>query len=321
MSQGLLDQLQGRSVYFDPLHGNHGDRLIALGAERLLQEADVQRVSGPSQAQVILLNGGGAMTEGWFGLKRLAKYNRSFPHTPLVVWPSSFHFPDTDLASLFAHRRSPAWLWARDRVSLQLLQAVRFPPTVQLGLEHDLALSLRNEPFFESLSSQTARAEVLIVERDDWEGATGRTRPLALPGLELVPQKLRSAVRRKLLGRQRQRQDSSPFAQTCLALVRERHAELGDLTPVVGDVSLPEVCDFQEFLNRVAGATVIITTRLHVAILGFMLARTTYLVEGTYHKCRGVYEHSLQGGTVQLVRWCRESHRLTDQPSAPDAAR
>lgn len=298
----MISELKDRRVYFDALHGNHGDRLIVMAAEELLSQVPHQRVETPSQAEVILVNGGGAMVEGWFGLQRLREYNRRFADTPLVVWPSSYHFPTFDLEGTFAQRTSPAWLWAREEASLEQLRQAGLPSTVHLGLEHDLAFGLPVESLFLNLGNLKPRT-VLIVERDDWEGPTGRTRPLVVPGLQRIPESVRAAVRRVLLGGRRKRQDRSPFAAEALRLVQREHPTAASGEVQLGDISLAEVCDFTQFLQHIAEAAVIVTTRLHVAILGHLLETPTYLVDGSYHKFRGVYEHSLRGGSVKFVTW------------------
>jgi len=67
-------------------------------------------------------------------------------------------------------------------------------------------------------------------------------------------------------------------------------------SPVVAmDISLRNLCSFQDFCDRIADAKVVFTTRLHVGIFASMLGRPTFLFEGPYHKIRGVYEHSLAG--------------------------
>ena len=75
------------------------------------------------------------------------------------------------------------------------------------------------------------------------------------------------------------------------------------MVPLVADISLAETCRFEDFLQNVARASVIVTTRLHVAILGQLLNRRTYLVEGSYHKFRGVFEYSMRQASTELLVW------------------
>jgi exopolysaccharide biosynthesis predicted pyruvyltransferase EpsI len=301
----FLSTLSGRRVFFDALYGNHGDRLLTVAAEALIDRAGITPVRKVRSAEFILVNGGGGMADGWFGLDRLARYCRSFPAVPLAVLPSSFRFEHSSLSDLCDLRRAELWLWARERPSFELLlrqqaRGCRF----HAGLDHDLAFALRRHPLIEDLRRAAQPRHILVVERDDWEGPTGRTRPLAPPGFGFIPESVRSRVRRVLVAPLRRKQDrTSEFCRAALAYATQRHPEAAGLPPVTADVSLAETCDFDAFLRHVAGAAVIVTTRLHVAILGQLLAIPTYLVEGRYHKYRGVFAYSMQGATVELVTW------------------
>jgi exopolysaccharide biosynthesis predicted pyruvyltransferase EpsI len=318
----FLATLRGRRVYFDALHGNHGDRLLTLAAQALLSGAGIEHVRRIRAADFILVNGGGSMADGWFGLARLARYCRSFPGVPLAVLPSSFHFTRSNLSELCAGRQAPMWLWARERPSFDLLlqqraQGWRF----QIGLDHDLAFALQQHPLIEDLALTAQPRHLLVVERDDWEGPTGRSRPLSPPGLSFIPEAIRSRARRVLLAPLRRRQDrTSTFCRAALAYAKQRHPEAAGLQSVVADVSLAETCDFDAFLRQVAGAAVIVTTRLHVAILGQLLKIPTCLVEGRYHKYRGVFEYSMQSGTVELVTWDGARFHAQSSGNAADAA-
>lgn len=315
----FLSTLSGRRVFFDALYGNHGDRLLTIAAEALIARAGIAPVRRVRSAEFILVNGGGGMADGWSGLGRLATYCRSFPAVPLAVLPSSYYFTHSSLSELCDLRRAELWLWARERPSFDLLlqqqaRGARF----HVGLDHDLAFSLRRHPLVAELRRPAQPGHILVVERDDWEGPTGRTRPLAPPGFGFIPESVRSRVRRVLVAPLRRRKDrASEFCRAALAFARHRHPETADLPSVTADVSLAETCDFGAFLRHVAGAAVIVTTRLHVAILGQLLAIPTYLVEGRYHKYRGVFAYSMQGETVELVAW--DGVRIDSRP--PSAAR
>ena len=301
----FLTRLGGRRVFFEALWGNHGDRLLTIAAEALIERAGIAPVRRARSAELILVNGGGGMADGWSGLDRLAHYCRSFPSVPLAVLPSSFHFTHAGLSEMCNLRGADMWLWARERPSFDVLlreqaRGCRF----HAGLDHDLAFSLGGHPLIEDLRRVVRPGHLLVVERDDWEGPTGRTRPLAPRGFGFLPGSVRSRVRRVLVAPLRRRQDQrSEFCRAALAYARARHPDLAGLPPVTADISLAESCDFEAFLRTVAGAAVIVTTRLHVAILAHLLEIPTYLVEGRYHKYRGVHVHSMQGGPVSLVTW------------------
>jgi len=62
-------------------------------------------------------------------------------------------------------------------------------------------------------------------------------------------------------------------------------------TCILGDVGKAE--SFYNYVKIVASAKVVISDRLHVAILGAILGKETYLIGNIYHKNMGVYEYSL----------------------------
>ena len=194
----FLNSLAGQKIFFDPLHGNHGDNLLTLAARFMLKDAALTMVENPQAADIILLNGGGSMVQGWSGLKRLAHYCDRFPEIALAVLPSSFYPDDSRLVEIVRHRKSPLWLWAREESSLELLQSAGLDDGVTLGVDHDLAFFLDHHPLIESLRQTPANDTVLVVERDDWEGPTGRRRAFAPSGLEFLPEKYRTLVRRYL---------------------------------------------------------------------------------------------------------------------------
>jgi exopolysaccharide biosynthesis predicted pyruvyltransferase EpsI len=309
----FLQTLEGRKVFFDPLHGNHGDSLLTLAAQMLLADAGADMVADPAAAGFILLNGGGSMVDGWHGLQKLRRFCRMYPRTPLAVLPSSFHFPRTRLVDIVGRRSAPMWLWARERTSLDLLRRAGLESSVTLAIDHDLAFFLAGTPFIDELKSHQPDNSLLIVERDDWEGPTGRRRVLSPPGLDFIPEKFRTAVRRHMLGPLRKRQDqASPFRKAALDFVRQYHPEAAGMPSYTGDISLPEVCDFDAFLDHVARSSIIVTARLHVAIIAHLLNRRTYLVDGSYHKFRGVFEYSMRGGSTALIHWDNGRSVLVD---------
>lgn len=61
---------------------------------------------------------------------------------------------------------------------------------------------------------------------------------------------------------------------------------------IVRDVSIM-ADDFAGWVGAVAGAEVVYTDRLHVAILASILEKPLVWYEASYHKSRGVYEYSL----------------------------
>src|SRR5262245_34253427 len=122
---------RGRPVFFDPLFGNNGDRLITAGSEHALRAWQVRRASRPEDADVIVVNGGGGMLDLYpVPVAAVHRYLVEFPRTPLIVLPQSYDFKAVDFAGLFAGRRAPVTLFARERYSRAFLATLSLPPSV-----------------------------------------------------------------------------------------------------------------------------------------------------------------------------------------------
>lgn len=291
-----LSALRGKRLFFDPLCGNNGDTLIRMGAESLFRRFHLDLVGDPAEAECIVVNGGGGMNNFWQGgLNALRYYNTAFRDIPLLVLPSSYQVEAADLAALFALRRAPAHLYAREQYSLDLLSASGLPGAITLGLDHDLAFALEDTTYLKGLRARRADKHILIVERGDLESTTGlRHRIYLKDGMrERVPQRVRYAIKRGLLALTTPRTPRSPFARTHAAWARREYPQLRKLPIYVDDISENGRCSFARFSRLIAEAALVITTRLHVAILGGMLGKPTHMFGGTYHKIAGVYEYSL----------------------------
>jgi exopolysaccharide biosynthesis predicted pyruvyltransferase EpsI len=321
-SKNLLQSLQvelskyrGKSVFFEPLHGNNGDKLIEMGSRELLRKIGVNLVAKPQQAEVIVINGGAGMTDIWVhGFQTLKTYNSLYPNTHLIIFPSSFWFTETDFSSLFSDRVAPAFVYAREPYSLQVLQNLVFPTDVRLGIDHDTAFHLQSSDYLKKLQSKTASKHILIVERNDPESVTGAYQahqPNLTTKTRYIPPFIRQPISRliisplkhmalaKSLGEQGA---NTQFTQECLKQIFQDYPELESLPVFAADISDPLLCSFHTFSKLIAEAAVVVATRLHVGILAAMLDKPTYIKSGSYHKIRGIFEYSLQDKqNVRLV--------------------
>lgn len=314
VSASLKEELlryQGKSVFFEPLQGNNGDKLIEMGSLELLSQCGVHRVKKPQRAELIVLNGGAGMTDIWtHGFQTLQTYNRNFPRTPLIICPSSFWFTKTDFPALFRDRIAPASIYAREAHSLNILQSLVFPGQVKLGLDHDAAFHLEESFYIQKLRSKSARKHILIVERDDPESVTKplleTTNPLTastqINWKAYIPKAIKRPISRhiampikhRVLAKHLGKRDlNSPFTQDCLRQVWQDDPTLRNLPVFSADVSNQRLCSFSSFSQLVAEAAVVVTTRLHVAILAAMLDKPVYVKPGSYHKIEGIFDYSL----------------------------
>lgn len=286
----------GADVFLEPLDGNHGDRLILLGTERVMRQMDFRRVDDPHKADLILVNGGGGLfVQPWCSdLHRFRAYAQGFIDTPMVVLPSSFYWGNANLAECFARRRAPATLFARGPGSLVRLQTAGLPGSVTLGLDHDMALHLADSPLIENARKIRSQGYLLLVERFDEEhvGATAPPLTSFQSVRKCIPPIVQPLARRVL--------DHMRFRRSELnGVVRElacaQRPELRDLPVVYNDVSNVTRNSFDDFVRIIAQAEAVVSTRLHVGILAAMLQKLTFLKDGPgdYRKLWSVYTQSL----------------------------
>lgn len=297
----FLSPFAGRSVYLHEVAGNNGDELILKGSEFLVERASCTRVNDPSDAELILINGG-FKSDFWpHANETIRDMSARFPEVPFAILPSSFLYEQTDFAALFNGRTAPTTIFARELKSLEFLGSMRFEIPVSFGLDHDTAFALRDDPYYADLAEKTPSCDVLIVERGDAESATGHVDSEQLaPGFvraaasALLPRSVAMAgarTLRKIKGGSAA-QSESEFITRALRLAEN---ELGHApaSRVISDISRRSACDFEGFCETIADARVVISTRLHVGILGSVLKRRTFAVAGNNHKIPGIYEYSM----------------------------
>ena len=165
----LLSAYRSRKVFFEPMGGNYGDRLIRLGSMEVFKILGIELVKDPSKAECIVINGGGGMTPLWnYGFQILESYSKDFPHTPLIVLPSSWDVRAVDCASLLKDHRAPIYLYAREPYSFAFLKKIKFADAVRVGLEHDMAFNLQGTLYLKKLTKRRAEKHLLI--KQDLEG-------------------------------------------------------------------------------------------------------------------------------------------------------
>ncbi|MGH9899414.1 MAG: polysaccharide pyruvyl transferase family protein, partial [Pyrinomonadaceae bacterium] len=288
-----LAPYKGKPVFFDPLYGNNGDKLIEMGSRLTLERAGVKMVSNPSQAALIVLSGGASMTDIWeHGFKTLAKYNKSFPHIPLIVLPASYSFKKTDFAAMFRDRKAEAKLFTREHYSLERLKSLRFPSEVQVNIDHDMAFRLHGSSFIKRLQASVSSKHILIVERADREAMTAANDQL-LPNGFHVPRVLvgvTTPLKRLIMSSAliRRKKSETPFAIKACERLFSDLPSLQKIPVHAADISNSRICSFHRFSALIASSAAVVTTRLHVGILAAMLDKPVYLATGPYNKILGI---------------------------------
>ena len=87
--------LRNQTVCFDPLHGNHGDKLIEMGSLKNLASHGRRFDAPPNSAEAIIINGSGSMNPMYQGLSILKEHIASSAREVLVL-PSTF-WPERSL--------------------------------------------------------------------------------------------------------------------------------------------------------------------------------------------------------------------------------
>ncbi len=289
-----LAGLSGRRVFFDTLAGNNGDRLISMGAAVAIGKAGVNLTDNPSTADLILLNGGGAMNDFWGGgIAKIEFYLREYPRHPLTIGPSSFLLESARLRDVIATRKQAVTLFCREMVSWKHLAYWGFSQEADVRLSPDLAFELLETQFLAELRAASSEEHVLVAMRKDREGNAG---VLAKTKGAWLPKKVRrplSRLRDFLVAKRSRGAVEQVLSEE--ALPRKMPTIWRDVSVSVG---------FDEFLEVIAASRVVVTDRLHVAILGRLLDKRVCLFPGSYHKNAGVFEFSLsdEKANVRLVK-------------------
>lgn len=300
-TEEVLARYAGRPCYLHEVSGNNGDELILVGSRFLLKRAGCVLVSTPEDADVLFINGG-FKSDFWpFANDTIRRFSTELPGKGLVILPSSFLFDETDFPGLFNGRNAPVTIIAREQPSLELVRAMAFPCEVEFGLDHDTAFALADDPEIMKLRDRPIDRDLLIVERGDAERVSGMTESGVLNSgslqrlaMHALPRPALSLAAR-MVGRARRAgggQARSEFARDAVSLAASELGRDPD-TMLTADISRRSVCTYPEFCDEIARSEVIVSTRLHVAILGAVLGRRTFIVSGQYHKIRGIYEFSM----------------------------
>lgn len=282
-----------KKIFFDPLRGNHGDRVIRLGAEHVLRKARSTLADSPKSADIILINGGFSISDVWkTGVPILKRYRRENPNKPVVVAPASFLFRETDFAAVCKESDAPLKLFVRERPSVEHLRGLGLPVHVELELSDDLAFELRDSDFIAGLKRKLSGRHVLISMRRDREGVAGVLGKTRAPWLPRPIRRPLSWLRDRLVASR-----SGDVIEQVLK--REKIPE--DLPRRYGDLSMVE--SFDEFVSAIVGARLVVTDRLHVGVLAHLLDKPVVLKRGTNHKIPGVYGFSMSGPGSRTTLW------------------
>jgi exopolysaccharide biosynthesis predicted pyruvyltransferase EpsI len=292
----IMEQYKYRRVFFEPVGGNHGDTLIELGSRYFLSQYRLDFVDQPELADLIIVNGSGSFAvELWNpGLPGLKKLAANFPALPMIVLPSSFQFFQSDFASCFCERTAPAYLFARDAASYERIASLKYPSEVIPSLQCDMTFELAGSPFLETLKKSVLSKHILVIERFDREATTHSSYGIHVSDSlkKVTPAALTRFVKK---GLHLLRRRKSGFTSSALARLLAEFPEYTGLPVIAEDVSSNVGFTFDQFIQLISQAAVVISNRLHAAILAAMLNKTTIVLSGhPYGKLEACYDYSLR---------------------------
>src|SRR3954471_821476 len=168
---GLLEEtlakFEGKRAHLHHARGDHGDRLAELAAEALLHQSGVYTVGNPEKADLVVVGSGSFCDDFKGGFDTIDSFARKYPLKPLVVLPSSFHLHAADVARVFMARIEAAYVYARDAHSIEVLEEMRIPWPVSIGVDHDVTFHLPQTDNFQQWLAMREEKYVLVVERRD----------------------------------------------------------------------------------------------------------------------------------------------------------
>lgn len=305
----VLDNLREKKVYFEALGGNNGDTLIEMGAKVLLKHHQVNLVDNFNDADIILINGSGDLSYHQSNQPieetRQASILLKYRDIPVILLPSSCTPGNAEkLKDILRKRIAPTTLIARDEISFGNFRTME-SEKVKVFSDHDLAFGLVGSKWLKKVKMNLQNNQLIIVERFDAEGCTTPpafyTRTARLRSL--IPAGIKQQIKKRYLGKM---YANTPFVSKSEKMVKEFFPELHYDEVKAADISLPQNYSFEKFVEELAGASVVVSTRLHCCILAALLEKPFIAVqfEGG-SKLLGVFEKSLQffpNAKLQIIR-------------------
>ncbi|WP_272027023.1 polysaccharide pyruvyl transferase family protein [Kocuria rosea] len=312
--QAELAPWRNKTAYIVPIAdefgktlGNNGDELMMRVFWRILDEAGIRAVDDIRRADVLFVPPNGALLQMYAFPDLMRKYMSENMEAPTVIFPSSANFPTRDPAFLFRERTSKTTWILREKYSYDHLRNEWGESLASVGcelvLDHDVVAS--HSDVVREMFKSVRRDRPLVGARKDVErnsgsyelnhrlssGAFGIARSAALRQISTrvpygpVYTQLARAVRAK-----KQKEAGATLISRMPEISRKPFLGRGVLHR---DISSKHQATFDEYLSVIAGAGPVLTDRLHIALPAAILGKDVWLVEGGYHKARGVVERSL----------------------------
>jgi pyruvyl transferase EpsO len=300
-----------------PEHANVGDHLIWLGTRTWLRRsgvrcayaapygavdaADVRRAIGPGGT--VLAHGGGYLTDTWPDqLAGFTATTRSLPDLPLVVLPQSLHFADPargeELAVTLAEHGQVTVL-ARDSASSERAHRIGIEDVV---LCPDMAFAGLGAFEHHNRSGSGNESTVVLRRRDPEAAACGASSLSASDANDRrwTAPRLGAAAVGRVAARSAWRRFRAAAPRTVGS------SRLGQ-----GLLDLETSLSTRRGIAILGSAGLVVTDRLHAALLGFLLGREVMAVNsstGKVHDVLGTWLADAEG--LQLVSTWQEASEL-----------
>lgn len=292
------------------LLGNNGDMLMMKVFWHILDQFSLYITDEIRNADVLIVPPNGALLQMYTFPDLLRKYIAGNDTAPIVIFPSSAHFATRDPSFIFQGRNSKTTWILRERYSFEHLRDMwgdsLSSVNCELLLDHDVVAS--HPEFVSGLFRHVSNGRPLVGARKDME-----QNAVSSDGDAVTEQgylKILSALKSTMV---RRAVKSVPYGRLYTKLVRivraklqkEAGARLIASLPdgvqsqfrvegvVHRDISSKHQATFDQYLCTIANAGPVATDRLHIALPAAILGKDVWLIEGGYHKARGVVERSL----------------------------
>lgn len=318
--RALYDALgpwRGRRAFVVPIAdesgrplGNNGDELMMKVFRHILDRFEMRMVQEIRAADVLIVPPNGALLQMYSFPDLLRKYTADNQQAPMIIFPSSAQFPTRDPSFIFRGRRSKTTWILREWYSFQHLRdswgESLAAVNCELLLDHDVVAS--HSEFVRGLFSGVSSGRPLVGARKDVEQNSAPSEGDAVTercGTGVMSILKSTVVRRAAV--------AIPYGRVYTGLARTVRAKLqkeagarliarlpDEVQPqfrvngvIHRDVSSKHQATFDEYLRTIASAGPVATDRLHIALPATILGKDVWLMEGGYHKARGVVERSL----------------------------
>ncbi len=302
----FLEQHKQKKLFLIGLGGNSGDTLLRKGLELYLQENKYKVSSYLRNADMIIIHGGGSISDLWHsGLTLFKNVTKSYADKTIVIAPHTIRFFKTNFETVLNSCKQKIHFFVREKSSFEQLHKMRLNNNIKVYLANDTALLLQDTSYLSSIQKQN-RFVLLSFRLDRESKLLGKSLSfkmlesvLGMFGLETVIRNQADmlSVHRASGTIKSVMKLQKSIRQLCGGfLIRKRvqnyiekkykHEKIR-----VTDASLES---YEDFVSLISNASVVYTDRLHVAILGAMLGKRVHLYNDKYDKIKDVYEQSLQ---------------------------